>query len=53
MEWIKSRSKEPSSWAAAGGVLVGLGLLVSQPIIIIIGIVVGVGGFVLKEKNII
>ena len=53
MEWIKSRIKEPSSWAAAGGVLVGLGLLVSQPIVNIAGIVVGVGGFVLKEKNLI
>jgi len=53
MEWIKSRVVEPSSWAAVGGVLIGFGLLFSQPALIVVGIVVGIGGFVLKEKNII
>ena len=53
MDWIKHRIKEPSSRAAAGGILVGLGLLVGQPVLIIVGIVGGVGGFVLKEKNLI
>jgi len=50
--WIMDRSKEPSTWAAAGGVIVGIGFLVGQPVIIIVGIVVGALGFVLKEKGV-
>jgi 4-amino-4-deoxy-L-arabinose transferase-like glycosyltransferase len=53
MDWMKHRIKEPSSWAAAGGILIGLGLLVGQPVIIAVGVIVGIGGFVLKEKNLI
>ncbi len=53
VKWITDRMKEPSSYAAAGGVLVGIGVLISQPVLIIIGIVGGGLGFVLKEKGII
>ena len=44
MNWILSRMKEPSSYAAAGGAVVGIGVLVSQPVVIVVGIV-GVSSF--------
>ena len=53
MNWIVSRIKEPSSYAAAGGAVVGIGVLVSQPVVIVVGIVGGVVGFLLKEKGVI
>jgi len=53
MNWILSRMKEPSSYAAAGGAVVGIGVLVSQPVVILIGIVGGAIGFLLKEKGVI
>ena len=43
--------KEPSSNAAAGCAVVGIGGRVGQPIVIVIGIVGGALGFVLKEKG--
>jgi len=45
--------KEPSSYAAAGGAVVGIGVLVSQPVVIMVGIVGGAVGFPLKEKGVI
>tara|TARA_R100000656_G_scaffold73161_2_gene54473 strand:- start:98 stop:268 length:171 start_codon:yes stop_codon:yes gene_type:complete len=51
--WVTSRMKEPSSYAAAGAVVVGIGVLVDQPIVIIIGIIGGALGFFLKEKGVI
>jgi|TARA_R110000737_G_C14473015_1_gene467109 4-amino-4-deoxy-L-arabinose transferase-like glycosyltransferase len=53
MNWIVERFKEPSSYAAAGGAVVGIGVLISQPIVIIVGIVGGALGFILKEKGVI
>ena len=53
MNWILSRMKEPSSYAALGGGVVGTGVLISQPVVIIIGIVGGAAGFLLKEKGVI
>ena len=53
MNWIMSRMKEPSSYAAAGGAIVGIGVLISQPIVILVGVVGGVLGFILKEKGVI
>ena len=53
MSWIVERFKEPSSYAAAGGAVVGIGVLISQPIVIIVGIVGGALGFFLKEKGVI
>jgi|TARA_R110000744_G_scaffold216896_1_gene335602 hypothetical protein len=52
MKYFIERFKEPSSYAAAGSVIVGVGALISQPIVIAIGVVGGVLGFVLKEKGI-
>jgi 4-amino-4-deoxy-L-arabinose transferase-like glycosyltransferase len=53
MNWIMSRMKEPSSYAAAGGAIVGIGVLISQPIVILVGVVGGALGFILKEKGVI
>ena len=53
MNWITSRLKEPSSNAALGGAIVGVGVLISQPIVIIVGVVGGALGFLLKEKGVI
>ena len=53
MEWITSRIKEPSSWAAAAVGGVGIGVLINQPIVTIVGIAVGGLGFLLKEKGVI
>ena len=53
MKWITSRISEPSRWAAAAAGLVGIGVLISQPIVTIVGVAVGVLGFLLKEKGVI
>ena len=52
MTWIMDRMKEPSSYAALGGVAVGVGVLLSQPAVIVVGMVGGVVGFLLKEKGV-
>ena len=53
MDWITSRIKEPSSWAAAAAGMVGIGVLIGQPIVTIAGIAIGGLGFLLKEKVVI
>jgi hypothetical protein len=53
MKWIIDRFKEPSSYAAAGAVVMGIGMLTGQNWLIMLGIVGGVAGFILKEKGVI
>ena len=53
MKWIKDRMQEPSSYAAAGVAVMGVGVVISQPILVVIGIVGGAVGFVLKERGVI
>ena len=53
MNWVKDRISEPSSYAAVGLAVMGVGVVINQPILIFIGIAGGVIGFVLKEKGII
>ena len=53
MNWIMSIMNEPSSYSAAGGAVVGIGVLINQPIVILIGVVGGALGFFLKEKGVI
>jgi len=53
MKWIIDRFKEPSSYAAAGAVVIGLGVITSQSWLIMLGIVGGAAGFILKEKGVI
>ena len=53
INWIIDRFKEPSSYAAAGAAIMGIGMLTVQNWLILIGIVGGVLGFLLKEKGVI
>ena len=53
INWIIDRFKEPSSYAAAGAALMGIGMLTGQNWLILLGIVGGVIGFLLKEKGVI
>ena len=53
IHWIIDRFKEPSSYAAAGAVVIGIGVITGQNWLVIIGIVGGAVGFVLKEKGVI
>jgi hypothetical protein len=53
MHWIIDRFKEPSSYAAAGAVVIGIGVIINQPMLIMLGIVGGAVGFVLKDKGVI
>ena len=53
INWIIDRFTEPSSYAAAGAALMGIGMLTAQNWLILLGIVGGAVGFVLKEKGVI
>jgi hypothetical protein len=53
MKWITDRFKEPSSYAAAGAAVIGIGVITSQSWLIMLGIVGGAVGFILKEKGVI
>jgi hypothetical protein len=53
INWIIDRFAEPSSYAAAGAVVIGIGVITGQNWLVIIGIVGGAVGFVLKEKGMI
>ena len=53
MNWVKDRISEPSSYAAVGVAVMGVGVVINQPILIFVGIAGGVIGFVLKEKGVI
>jgi hypothetical protein len=50
-EWIMGRMQEPSTYAAIGVSVVGAGVLASNFWVVVAGIVVGVGAFVLKERR--
>ena len=53
MKWLIARFKEPSSYAAAGGAVMGVGMLTGQNWLIMLGIGGGVLGFLLNEKGVI
>ena len=53
VEWVTDRMKEPSSYAAIGGMVMGVGSIFSQRLLIWAGIVGGGVAFILKEKNVI
>ena len=53
MDWIIDRFTEPSSYAAAGAIVIGIGVVTSPSWRIMLGSVGGVVGFVLKEKGVI
>ena len=52
MNWILTRIKEPSSWAAAGVVVIGLGAVIAQPLLVFAAIAAAVVAVVLKEKGV-
>jgi type III secretory pathway component EscV len=52
MKWILTRIMEPSSWAAAGVVVIGIGAIIGQPALIFIAIAAAIVAFVLKEKGV-
>ena len=51
MNWIKARLVEPSSYAAVGVGIVGLGIVSGVGELIFVGIGCGILGIVLKEKD--
>jgi|TARA_R110000803_G_scaffold67433_1_gene129140 hypothetical protein len=52
-DWVSDRMAEPSSYAAIGAVVMGLGILFDSSGLVILGIIGGAIGFILKEKGII
>ena len=53
MKWVKERVSEPSSYAAVGVAVMGVGMILDIPILIYVGIAGGVLGFFLKERGVI
>jgi len=51
-KWAMGRVREPSTYAAIGIAIIGVGILIDQPYLIMAGIAVGVLAFVLKEKGV-
>ena len=52
MKWILTRIMEPSSWAAAGVVVIGIGVVIGQPALVFAAIAAAVVAFILKEKGV-
>jgi|TARA_R110000822_G_scaffold10667_1_gene40213 hypothetical protein len=50
--WIKDRMQEPSSFAAAGVVIVGVGVLLDNSVVVMVAVIAAGIAFVLKEKGI-
>jgi len=53
MDWVVSRTREPSSWAAVSAAVVGIGVLISWPAVVLGGVRIGALGVLLKEKGVI
>lgn len=51
MEWINGRLKEPTTYLAVALGGVGLGVVLTMPLLTWAGIVCGIFGIVLKEKG--
>ena len=52
LKWIEDRMKEPSSYAACAVGGVGIGVLIDQPILIMVAVAAAAIAFVLREKGI-
>jgi hypothetical protein len=52
LKWAMGRVREPSTYAAIGIAIVGIGILVDQSYLIMAGIAVAVLAFILKEKGV-
>ena len=53
INWIKDRSIEPSTWAAAASAIVGVAVLVDNFWIAVAGIAVAAISIVLRERGLI
>ncbi len=51
INWIIDRFKEPSSYAAAGAAVIGISVIINQPVLIIVGAITCAVGMILKEKS--
>ena len=49
--WVSGRILEPSSWAAAAAVLIGLSLMLTISWMMWAGIVAAVGALVIRERG--
>jgi len=49
--WIQHRIAEPSTWAAVGAGLVGIGVMLSQTPVLIVGIAIAALGLIMKENG--
>tara|TARA_R100001132_G_C3188119_1_gene41366 strand:- start:143 stop:316 length:174 start_codon:yes stop_codon:yes gene_type:complete len=49
--WISDRVREPSSWAAVSAGLIGLGVVLDNPVLVIIGLASVVVAITTKEKG--
>jgi hypothetical protein len=52
IKWIEDRMKEPSSYAACAVGGVGIGVLIDQPIVIMVSVGAAAIAFVVREKGI-
>jgi hypothetical protein len=52
VKWIEDRMKEPSSYAACAVGGVGIGVLIDQPIVIMVAVGAAAIAFVLRERGI-
>ena len=48
-QWCISRLKEPSTYASTATIILGVGILMGQPLFVIAGIAVAVIGILVKE----
>ena len=53
LKWIEYRMKEPSSYAAAAVGGVGIGVLIDQPIVIMVSVAAAAIAFILRERGVI
>ena len=49
--WVKGRILEPSSWAAAAAVLMGLSIILTMTWMMWAGIVAAVGALIIREQG--
>jgi hypothetical protein len=50
--WAVGRIREPSTYAAIGVAVMGVGILIDQKYLVMAGIAVAILAFVLKEKGV-
>ena len=49
--WISDRVREPSSWAAVSAGLIGFGVVLDNPVLVILGLASVVVAITTKEKG--